>query len=78
MGYKENVLSIIDEGIGMDETQLLRVHERYYQSDTKLDGQGIGLALAKAYCDEEGIKIQIQSEKGKGTTVSLGLGKVCV
>ena len=78
VGYKENVLSIIDEGIGMDETQLLRVHERYYQSDTKLDGQGIGLALAKAYCDEEGIKIQIQSEKGKGTRVSLNLKKVHV
>jgi signal transduction histidine kinase len=30
---KENILMITDEGIGMDETQLLRVYERYYQSD---------------------------------------------
>jgi signal transduction histidine kinase len=75
---KENVLMIIDEGIGMDETQLLRVYERYYQSDNRQEGQGIGLALVKAYCDDEGIEIQIQSEKGIGTSVSLDLEKVHV
>jgi len=75
---KENTLMIIDEGIGMDETQLLRVYERYYQSDNKQEGEGIGLALVKAYCDDEGIEIQIQSEKGIGTTVSLDLEKVHV
>ena len=75
---KENILMITDEGIGMDETQLLRVYERYYQSDNKQEGQGIGLALVKAYCDEEGIEIQIQSEKGLGTSVNLNLEKVHV
>jgi len=75
---KENTLMIIDEGIGMDETQLLRVYERYYQSDNKQEGEGIGLALVKAYCDDEGIEIQIQSEKGIGTSVSLNLEKVHV
>ncbi len=75
---KENRLMIIDEGIGMDETQLLRVYERYYQSDNKQEGQGIGLALVKAYCDDEGIGIQIQSAKEMGTTVSLDMEKVHV
>ena len=75
---KENILMIIDEGIGMDETQLLRVYERYYQSDNQQEGQGIGLALVKAYCDEEGIEIQIHSEKGSGTSVNLNLEKVHV
>ncbi len=75
---KEHTLMITDEGIGMDETQLLRVYERYYQSDSKQEGQGIGLALVKAYCNDEGIEIQIQSEKGLGTTVSLNLEKVHV
>ncbi len=75
---KENTLMIIDEGIGMDETQLLKVYERYYQSDNRQEGQGIGLALVKAYCDDEGIEIQIQSEKGLGTNVSLNLEKVHV
>jgi len=75
---KEYTLMITDEGIGMDETQLLRVYERYYQSDNKQEGEGIGLALVKAYCDDEGIEIQIQSKKGIGTTVSLDLEKVHV
>ncbi len=75
---KESTLMIIDEGIGMDETQLLRVYERYYQSDNRQEGQGIGLALVKAYCDDEGIEIQIQSEKGLGTSINLNLEKVHV
>ena len=75
---EENMLMIIDEGIGMDETQLLRVYERYYQSDNRQEGEGIGLALVKAYCDDEGIEIQIRSEKGIGTSVNLNLEKVHV
>jgi signal transduction histidine kinase len=75
---KEDTLMIEDEGIGMDETQLLKVYERYYQSDADKEGEGIGLALVKSYCDDEGIEIQISSEKGKGTTVSLNLERVHV
>ncbi len=73
---KKNVLMITDEGVGMDETQLLRVYERYYQIDKRQEGQGIGLALVKAFCDDERIGIQIQSEKGLGTSVSLNLKNV--
>ena len=70
---KENTLLIEDKGIGMDETQLLRVYERYYQGDSQHEGKGIGLALVKAYCDESGIEIQIRSQKGKGTSIFLSL-----
>jgi len=70
---KGNTLIIEDKGIGMDETQLLRVYERYYQADSQKDGQGIGLALVKAYCDEEQITITIQSKKDLGTSILLDL-----
>jgi signal transduction histidine kinase len=73
---EHNILSITDKGIGMDETELLKVYERYYQADSKLQGDGIGLALVKAYCDEEGISIDIKSKKGQGTSVFLNLNKV--
>ena len=69
----EDMLIIEDRGIGMDETQLLRVYERYYQGDNRHEGQGIGLALVKSYCDEAGIEIQIKSQKGKGTSIFLSL-----
>jgi signal transduction histidine kinase len=70
------ILSIVDEGIGMDEAQLIKVYERYYQGDEKKEGEGIGLALVKAYCDQEDIAIQITSEKGQGTEVLLNLEKI--
>ena len=73
-----NILMISDEGVGMDEAELLKVYERYYQSDRKKEGKGIGLALVKAYCDAEGIEIQIRSKKGEGTSVSLDLDRVRV
>ena len=72
---RHNLLTITDKGIGMDETQLLRVYERYYQGDSKKEGEGIGLALVKSYCDEENIDIQIQSQKNCGTTILLDLKK---
>ena len=71
-------LSVKDEGVGMSPTELLRMHERYYQADANKDGEGLGFALVKAYCDEEGIEIYIHSEKDVGTNVDLNLSKVHV
>ncbi|NEW59734.1 HAMP domain-containing histidine kinase [Sulfurovum sp. bin170] len=73
---KDNILTIEDRGIGMDEVELISIYERYYQSDSAVRGEGIGLALVKAYCDDEKIKIWISSQKGEGTKVSLDLVKV--
>jgi signal transduction histidine kinase len=60
----------------MSTSELLRVHERYFKVDEGSHGEGIGLALVKAYCDSEDIQIQIQSEKDVGTSVCLNLIKV--
>ncbi len=76
VSLKDKILSIKDQGIGMDETQLLRVFERYYQSDSQKEGEGIGLALVKRYCDDTNIKIQIMSQKNIGTTVVLNLSNI--
>ncbi len=75
---KENILSIKDKGIGMDEMELVKIYDRYYQSDNHAYGDGIGLSLVKAYCDDENIKIRITSSKGEGTTVSFNLTYVIV
>lgn len=75
---KNNSLSVEDKGVGMSSTELLRIHERYYQADGNKEGEGIGFALVKAYCDEQGIEIHIHSEKGLGTKVDLNLSKVHV
>lgn len=68
-----STLLIQDSGIGMNESELIQIFERYYQSDESKKGEGIGLALVKAYCDESKIGIAILSEPGKGTAVKLDL-----
>lgn len=72
----QDILSISDHGVGMSETELLKIYERYYQADSSKEGEGIGLALVKSYCDSEGIDIQIKSQKNVGTTVFLDLKKI--
>jgi len=73
ISLKGERLLIEDEGIGMHETELVRIFERYYQSDESRKGEGIGLALVKAYCDESKIGITILSQPDRGTTVKLDL-----
>jgi signal transduction histidine kinase len=70
------ILTIKDQGIGMDEHQIIKIFERYYQLDNTIDGEGIGLALVQTYCNEAKIKITILSKKGEGTEVKLDLSKL--
>ncbi|RUM76618.1 MAG: sensor histidine kinase [Sulfurovum sp.] len=71
-----SVLFIKDSGVGMDEVELITIYERYYQADSHVSGEGIGLALVKAYCDDEKIRIDISSQKGVGTVVRFDLSNV--
>ncbi|MDD5406531.1 MAG: HAMP domain-containing sensor histidine kinase [Sulfurovaceae bacterium] len=73
---RPNKLEIIDNGDGMDDTEMLHIYERYYQGDIESDGRGIGLAVVKNYCDNEGINITIYSKKGEGTRVILDISKI--
>ena len=75
VSLRDGMLSIEDSGIGMDETELLRIYERYYQSDDRMSGEGIGLSLVKRYCDRYGLDISIHSTLGKGTKVVIDLSK---
>jgi signal transduction histidine kinase len=68
-------LTVKDHGEGMDETALKNVYNRYYQSRKSNRGEGIGLALVRAYCKDEKIEINIESKLGVGTTVTLNLSQ---
>lgn len=73
---KNNIIEIIDNGIGMDDTQIIKIYDRYYQGDVENDGKGIGLAIVKEYCDKEGINITIISKEDQGTMVILDISKI--
>jgi len=72
----DSELRISDKGVGMDDMELLRIFDRYYQSDAATPGFGIGLGLVKDYCDRHRIMLHVESKKGKGTSMILDLKRV--
>jgi len=64
-------LSIQDYGRGMDENELLKVFDKYYQGDEDAKGFGIGLSLVKRFCDKQQIKLSIDSQPNYGTKITL-------
>ncbi len=71
-----NELSIEDRGVGMSESDLFLIFDRYYQGEQNKKGYGIGLSIVKTFCDEYNISIKIDSKLGIGTKVSLDLSSL--
>lgn len=70
-------IRIKDEGVGISETDLPFVFDRFYRAENmKESGMGIGLYLVKYIILKHGGKIDIKSRVGKGTTVSILLPKL--
>ncbi|MDD2525824.1 MAG: ATP-binding protein, partial [Bacteroidales bacterium] len=61
-----------DTGIGIPESHLSAVFDRFKQVDSELtsgiEGSGLGLSIAKAYIELLGGSIWVESELGKGST----------
>ncbi|MDP3465539.1 MAG: HAMP domain-containing sensor histidine kinase [Sulfuricurvum sp.] len=66
-----HTLRIADQGCGMDEVTLMKIFDRYYQSDKTMAGYGIGLSLVKRYCDRYRIGLSVLSRVGEGTSITL-------
>lgn len=64
-------LHIQDYGCGMDEVELLKIFDTYYQSNENMQGFGIGLSMVKRFCDRHSIGLSFKSKKDAGTTVTL-------
>ena len=66
-------IEVRDEGIGIAESELPRVFDRFYQVDNtatrRHGGTGMGLALVKRLVDAHGARIEIRSRVGEGTSV---------
>ncbi len=62
---------ITDTGIGISPEYQERIFEPFSQEEQgytrKYEGNGLGLALVKKFCDLNSIKITLDSEKGKGS-----------
>ncbi len=73
-------IRIEDNGIGIEESELPFIFDRFYRTDSsrnsKTGGSGLGLAIAKKVIEDHGGRIYAESEKGKGTKISFSLPKM--
>ena len=70
------MLSVVDQGIGIAKQDQANIFDRFYRSDKARtrghsSGYGLGLAIAKAVADKNGYQLSVKSELGQGSTFSL-------
>lgn len=73
ISLKDRVLTIKDEGIGIDPEKQSEIFEKFKRGTEYSGGFGVGLNIVKSICDEHGIKIELDSELGEGTEFRLYL-----
>ena len=69
------VLSVRDEGIGIDpadQDRVFNVFDRLHSRE-EYEGAGIGLALCERIVERHGGRIWVESEPGEGSTFSFTL-----
>lgn len=71
--------NVRDTGIGISEEFLPKMFEPFTQEEQgytrRYEGNGLGLALVKKYCDLSNVRINVTSLKGEGTTFHLHFNK---
>ncbi len=74
---EELVLSVADEGTGIEAVHLPRLFERFYRVDKarsrKLGGTGLGLSIVKHIVQAHGGGITVESTPGIGSTFTIRL-----
>lgn len=74
--FVDDILSVIDTGIGIAPEDLPRIFEKGYtgmSGRTDKKSTGLGLYLCKKVCDKLGHNISASSEVGKGSVFSVDL-----
>ena len=63
------ILSVADDGIGIEKDEQEKIFERFYRSDASrsVKGTGLGLSMVKRIAELHGAEIDLRSEPGKGS-----------
>ncbi|MCH5185513.1 MAG: HAMP domain-containing histidine kinase, partial [Oscillospiraceae bacterium] len=71
------VISVTDDGIGVDIDDTSRLFESFYRADPSrtpnITGSGLGLAIAKEIVEKHGGKIRLKNAQPHGVTVYIFL-----
>ena len=73
VGDEKIVISVSDNGKGMDEALLQKIFEPFFTTKKAGEGTGLGLAIASQIIEQHGGKIQADSVVGVGTTFIITL-----
>ena len=69
------LISVADTGIGIAEKYLDNIYKPFTQEDEgytrRFEGNGLGLAISKRFCDLNDVTFNIKTKKNAGTTVTL-------
>ena len=68
---KEGSLTIWDTGIGMKESAISLIFDRYMRFNDTEGGFGIGMSIVKSILNEYHIAIKVESKEGEGTKMVL-------
>lgn len=68
-------MEILDEGIGIPQSEIKHVFDRFFRARnaSNIQGTGLGLNIVKRYIDLLGGEISFISEEGKGSTFTITL-----
>jgi signal transduction histidine kinase len=73
-------VEVKDTGIGISQKHLPKIFELFTQEEQgysrSFEGNGLGLALVKRYCELNNIIIEVESEKNVGSTFRIIFGKM--
>jgi len=71
------LVEVIDNGVGIDEENLLKIFQRFYRVDKsggrKQGGSGLGLSIVKHIVEAHGQTLNVNSKIGVGSTFSFTL-----
>jgi PAS domain S-box-containing protein len=67
------VLSVVDDGIGMDEETLAQIFEPFFTTKSLAESSGLGLSTVHGIVGQSGGTVDVDSEPGQGTTFTVRL-----